>query len=199
MTLLEARKLAIGAVRRAGHMTARFARNRMMSHVRVPNKALIRQTTTCKLLVRTQTKFLVALLIVTMAYILQHSFGNAQYTVNVPVKEIKGEWTINGNRIIIVASVLQLFEFDDSEIECECIQSKPGSHFAFIFGNAQYTVNVPVKEIKGEWTINGNRITWTENGFKLLLRFFNCSSSMILRLNVNVYKVNPVATLPLYI
>ncbi|KAJ5266341.1 hypothetical protein N7524_007359 [Penicillium chrysogenum] len=34
------------------------------------------------------------------------------------------------------------------------------------FGNAQYTVNVPVKEIKGEWTINGNRITWTENGFK---------------------------------
>jgi hypothetical protein len=75
----------------------------------------------------------------------------------------------------IVASVLQLFEFDDSEIECECIQSKPGSHFAFIyldwgfksfslalvayilqhsFGNAQYTVNVPVKEIKGEWTIN---------------------------------------------
>jgi hypothetical protein len=33
----------------------------------------------------------------------------------------------------IVASVLQLFEFDDSEIECECIQSKPGSHFAFMY------------------------------------------------------------------
>lgn len=29
-----------------------------------------------------------------------------------------------------------------------------------------YTTNIPVKEIQGAWSINGNSISWTEDGFK---------------------------------